>query len=137
MEQVIHIFGYLKEHPKRKLAFDPSHPVIDERRFKKYDWQDFYKDVKEAIPGDMPAPRGNYMSTHCFVDADLAGNVKTRRSQTGVLLFCNRAPIISYSKRQNTVKTSTFGSEGTTNTTLGNLLHQHWRQTTGGNSTIS
>ena len=70
LEQVIHIFGYLKEHPKRKLAFDPSHPVIDEQRFKKYDWQDFYKDVKDAIPGDMPAPRGNYMSTHCFVDAD-------------------------------------------------------------------
>ena len=36
LEQVIHLFGYLKEHPKRKLAFDPSHPVIDERRFKKY-----------------------------------------------------------------------------------------------------
>lgn len=111
LEQVIHMFGYLKEHPKRKLAFDPTHPVIDERRFKEYDWYDFYRDAKEAIPGDMPAPRGNAMSTHCFVDANLAGNVVTRRSQTGVLIFCNRAPIISYSKRQNTVETSTFGSE--------------------------
>jgi hypothetical protein len=35
----------------------------------------------------------------------------TRRSQTGILLFLNRAPIIWYSKRQNTVETSTFGSE--------------------------
>ena len=35
----------------------------------------------------------------------------TRRSQSGILIFCNCAPIIWYSKRQNTVETSTFGSE--------------------------
>jgi len=34
-----------------------------------------------------------------------------RRSQTGILLFCNRAPVIWHSKKQNTVETSTFGSE--------------------------
>ena len=47
----------------------------------------------------------------CVVDADHAGNRVTRRSQTGILLFCNRTPIQWYSKRQNTVETSTFGSE--------------------------
>jgi hypothetical protein len=26
LEQALHIFGYLKSHPKRKLGFDPSHP---------------------------------------------------------------------------------------------------------------
>jgi hypothetical protein len=52
------------------------------------------------------------VSTHCcFVNADHAGNLVTRRSQSGILLFVNRAPIIWYSKRQNTVETSTFGSE--------------------------
>jgi hypothetical protein len=51
------------------------------------------------------------VSTHCFVDADHAGNLVTRRSQSGILIFVNRAPIIWYSKRQNTVETSTFGSE--------------------------
>ena len=30
---------------------------------------------------------------------------------TGVLIFVNRAPILWYSKRQNTVESSTFGSE--------------------------
>ena len=59
----------------------------------------------------MPETRGNVVSTHCFVDADHAGNCITRRSQTGILLFVNRAPVVWYSKRQNTVKTSTFGSE--------------------------
>ena len=80
--------GYLKAHPKRKLAFDAAHPNIDERIFKKYDWCDFYRGAKEAIPTDCLEALGNSMSTHCFVDADLAGNLIYRRSQTGVLIFC-------------------------------------------------
>ena len=51
------------------------------------------------------------MSTHCFVDADHASNTVTRRLQTGILIFLNKAPIVWYSKQQNTVETSTFGSE--------------------------
>ena len=45
------------------------------------------------------------------MDADHAGYQITQQSHTGVLLFICRAPIIWYSKRQNTVETSTFGSE--------------------------
>ena len=111
LEQVLHIFAYLKQHPKRKIAFDPDHPQIDDRRFTKYDWEDFYEGVKEAIPDNAPKPRGRGVSIHCFVDANLAGNTVTRRSQTGILIFVNRAPIIWHSKRQNTVESSTFGSE--------------------------
>ena len=59
----------------------------------------------------MPEPRGNYVTTSCFVDADLAGNKVTRRSQTGVLIFVNQAPIHYYSKKQPTVEISTFGAE--------------------------
>jgi len=47
----------------------------------------------------------------CYVDADHAGCRATRRSHSGILIFLNRAPILWYSKRQNTVETSTFGSE--------------------------
>jgi hypothetical protein len=32
LEQALHIFGYLKTHPKRKIGFDPSHPEINENR---------------------------------------------------------------------------------------------------------
>ena len=113
LEQLYHIFGYLKGASRRRLVFDPLHPNIDERRFTKYDWHDFYRDAREAIPEKMPPPRGNLMSTHCFVDANHAGDKLTRQSQTGILIFCNRAPIIWYSKRQNTVEASTFGSEFT------------------------
>ena len=37
----------------------------------------------------------------------------TRKSQTGVMLFCCMAQIIMFSKGQNTVETSTFGGEFT------------------------
>lgn len=111
LEAALHIFGYLKHHPKRRIAFDPEHPNIDERRFVRHDWADFYRDAAEALPPNAPPPRGKPVSTHCFVDADNAGNTVTRRSQMGILLFVNRAPILWLSKRTNTVETSTFGSE--------------------------
>ena len=77
------------------------------------DWEEFYRDGTEAIPKNKPVPRGNDMSTHCFVDANHAGDTETRRSQTGILLFCNSAPILWFSKRQNSVEASTFGTEFT------------------------
>jgi hypothetical protein len=45
------------------------------------------------------------------VDADHAGNLVTRRSHTGIIIFLNKSPTLWYSKRQNTVESSTFGSE--------------------------
>ena len=111
LEQVYHIFGHLKEYPKKTLAFDPRHPDIDERRFTNADWRDFYRYAEEPTPSNAPVPRGNAVSTHCFVDADHAGNKVTRRSQTGILLFANKACITWYSKRQNSVEDATFGSE--------------------------
>ena len=111
LEQVYHVFGYLKTHSKRRLFFDPRHPDIDESAFSSYVWYDFYRDAKEQVPNNMPPPCGHAVSSHCFVDADHASNTVTQRSQAGILIFLNRAPIVWYSKRQNTVETSTFGSE--------------------------
>ena len=113
LEQFFHIFGYLKDSSKRKLGFDTGHPKININRCHRFDWQDFYKGVKEAIPPNMHKPRGNSVSTHCSVDANHAGNMVTRRSQTRILIFVNKYPIIAFSKRQNTVVTSMFGSKFT------------------------
>ena len=110
-EQLYHIFGYLKAHPKRNLFFYLQHPKVDERAFKEYDRYDFYQDAKERLPSDMPPPRGRLVSSHCLVYSDHTGGKVTLRSQTGILIFLNHAPIIWYSKRQNTVETSTFGRE--------------------------
>ena len=113
LEQVFHIFGYLEESSKRKLGFDRGHPKIDINWFHRFDWQGFYKGVKEAIPPNMTKPCGNSVSTHYFVDANHAGNKVTHRWQTGILIFVNKAPIIVFSKRKNTVETSIFGSKFT------------------------
>ena len=59
----------------------------------------------------MPESRGRAIGLHCFVDADHASDKVTRRSQTGIIIFGNKAPLVMYSKRQNSVQTSTFGSE--------------------------
>ena len=91
--------------------FDCDHPQISSNKFKSYDWFDFYGDVKEDVPHDMPEARGLAMSTSVFVDADLAGDKRSRRSQTGALIFCNKAPMHWHSKCQPTVESSAFGSE--------------------------
>ena len=59
----------------------------------------------------MPEPLGRGMVTTAYVDASHAANKITRRSHTGYVLFVNKAPISWYSKRQNTVESSTFSSE--------------------------
>ena len=41
----------------------------------------------------------------------MPGDQVTRRSRTGIIIYVNKAPIIWYSKRQNTVETITYGSE--------------------------
>ena len=111
LEQVLHIVGYIKSHKKFRIMFDASMPRVNEKWFQKYDWFDFYRDAKEPIPPNMPEARGNPVTISCFVDANHAGNTKDRRSQTGILIFMNKAPIHWYSKRQTTVESSTFGAE--------------------------
>ena len=111
LEQVIYIFGYLKIHKKLRLMFDPSQPRISSNRFKEYNWEEFYKGVEEAIPPNIPEARGLPVTVSVFVDSDLAGDKASRRSQTGILIFVNRAPIHWYSKRQSSVEFSTFSAE--------------------------
>ena len=59
----------------------------------------------------MPQPLGNGFKLRYFVDADHAGGSLNRRSSTGFIVILNNAPIYWHSKKQTTVKTSTFGSE--------------------------
>jgi len=87
LEAVYHIFSYLKGHENSRLVFDPAYPDIDERRFLPADWSDFYPDASDELPPNMPEPRGLPVDVTCFVDADHAGNLATRRSQTGILIL--------------------------------------------------
>jgi hypothetical protein len=111
LEQVFHIFAYLKCHENSNLVFDPNYVAWESEPFAKQDWQDFYRDAKEQIPANAPPPRGHPVQINAFVDADNAGNRVTRRSHTGIIIYLNCAPVVWYSKAQSTVESSTFGSE--------------------------
>jgi hypothetical protein len=82
-----------------------------EFRTQKDDFSELYRDAEEQMPHAMPTPRGRSLVMTAFVDASHGANKVTRRSHTGYVIFINRAPIIWYSKRQQTVETSTFSAE--------------------------
>jgi hypothetical protein len=93
MEAVYHIFAYLKQHLNSTMVFDERMPDIDETLFVRVDWKDFYGEAKEEMPPKMPTPRGKAMKISCFVDADHAGNVVTRRSHSGILIYVNNVTL--------------------------------------------
>ena len=71
LEQVFHIFGYLKSHKKLRILMDPSQSDIPSSAFKKYDWEDFYRGVTKDVPEDAPEPRGNEMTISVLWIQDL------------------------------------------------------------------
>lgn len=113
MNQALHIISYLKKNPKLTLYFNPELPRLDTSIFKsdREAFLEIYRDAEEELPFDMPQARGARVMTVGFVDASHASNKVTRRSHSGYVLFINQAPIIWFSKQQQTVETSTFSSE--------------------------
>jgi hypothetical protein len=112
LEALYLIFHFLSKNPLRRLVFDSRVPACDENAFQlDADWTEFYGDVEEEDPPDMPEPLGKPVYINIFVDADHAGNVVTRRSHSGIFVFVNNTMIKMFSKKQNTVESSTYGSE--------------------------
>ena len=113
--QVFHILKYLDIHKQGTIAMDPGLPKIvkpiQDVEARMRDMKFAYPDAIEEIPPNAPIPRGKSIRMSCFVDANHASDKITRRSQSGIIIYCNSAPILWYSKRQNTVESSTFGSE--------------------------
>ena len=114
LTQLFHMFAYFKKKHNSRMVFDPSYPFVDEEWFKsEEDWKVLYGDVKEAIPPGAPQPCGKEVVIRHYVDADHASESLTRRSHTGYITFLNMVPMNWFSKWQNLVETSTFGSEFT------------------------
>jgi hypothetical protein len=113
LEAAYHIFAYLKKHESNaRIVFDSKPVKMDMRAFHlDTDWTDFYGDVVEELPPKMPKPLGKSVTISCFVDANHARNMITRRSHTGILIYLQNATILWFSKRQNTVESASFGSE--------------------------
>ena len=113
------IFRYLQRNMEKnpgRIVFDPYFEKQPESVFElgakaQDEWRDFYPDAMESMPRRMPVPMGKSVLVRAYVDANHAGNLLNRRSHSGILIYVNNAPIQWYSKRQNTVESSSFGSE--------------------------
>ena len=95
----------------QKIVFNDSILVFDEEWFQQCDWEKFYPGAEEVLPPNVPNAQGKPLTMMCFVDADHAGCHVMHRLHRGVLILLNKAPIIWYLKRQNTVETLMFGLE--------------------------
>lgn len=111
LDALFHVFSYLRKRHNSRLVFDPTYPEIDGNQFIEHDWKHFYGNVCEAIPPDMPKPKGKEVDIRMFVDSDHAGDTSNRRSRSGFFIFINSALIGWCSKKQATVESSVFGAE--------------------------
>ena len=114
LDQVLHIFTYLCKYHNTELVYDPSDPVVEHDVFEQRDWTSSEFGTvqgKEEIPPNMPEPRGQGFMMCVKVDADHALDTITRCSRMGFLVYLNCAPIYWWSKKQNSVESSSFGSE--------------------------
>ena len=85
LDQVRHIFAYLRKYHNTELVYDLSDPVVEQDVFKRRDWASSeFGSVqgKEEIPSNMPEPRGLGFIMRAKVDADHASDTITRRSRT-------------------------------------------------------
>lgn len=119
LDTAYRIFRYLQRNLSKnpaRIAFDPTivpsnidtlgpSPVSLEH------WKEFYPDSVDPFPHNMPEPLGNPVVVSAYVDANHAGNLANRRSHSGILIYVNNSLTMWFSKRQNTVEASSFGSE--------------------------
>ena len=130
LTQCLNIFYYLKHHDRSCMIMDPTSFDVDWTPRKGEsspseradEMKRIYPDACDELPHNMPKPLGIGVDINAFVDADHAGNRVTRRSHTGILIYCNMAPIMWYSKKQSTVESSTFGSEFVAMKTITEML---------------
>ena len=72
LDAIFHIFAYLDKKHNSRIVFDPSYPTVNPSNFEDCDWKHFYGDVREALPPDVPEPRGKDVDLRMFVDSDHA-----------------------------------------------------------------
>ena len=109
---MMRVFGYLKGYIKGKIIFDTNHMNIEDAKFVDSAlWTEMYPGAEEELPVDLPEPKMKEVEITTYFDASLGCDMLTGRSVTGILLFLNNTILKWYSKRQNTVETSTYGSE--------------------------
>ena len=94
LQQILHLFAYLKSHHNACIVFVPSYPDIDSDQFPIREWRSLYgEELKEDIPSNAPEPLRMEFILRTYVDANNAGDRLTRQSRPGMLVFMNSDPI--------------------------------------------
>ena len=117
LDAVYRIFSYLQKNLGKnpgRMTYDPMYEPTDDNVFEVFgrdldEWKNFYPDDQEIMPKHMPEAVGKYIAIKSYVDDNHTGKMAKRRSHSGIIIYVNNAPIIWYSKRQNTVGDSSFG----------------------------
>ena len=113
LSEVYFIFSYLKGNHNAELVFHLSEPDISANEFLQRDWgaTEFEDKLEEELPENCPKPLGLGVIMHAHVDANHAIDSVTQRPRTGFTIYLNIAVIFWASKKQNSVKISSFGNK--------------------------
>ena len=112
MEGLMIIFIYLDKAYGKTNIVDPVIPKVDTSVETEKNWlKSIYSDDdQEEISSNTTEPLVKLMSVNFFVYSSHAGEKLTYLSHTVIIIYVNNIPIDWFSKRQNTVETSTFGA---------------------------
>jgi hypothetical protein len=103
LNEVFHMFAYLKAHSNTELVFDRTPVDFDRNLFERQDWSYSpygYEGLLETLPEGMLTPHGSSMMIRVYVDSDHAGDLITLCSRTGFIVFLNNSPIYWSSNKQ-------------------------------------
>jgi len=114
LNQLFRIFAYLKKFHNSELVFDTSYREINKSEFVTNDWvASEYGEMQEALPSNIPKVRVMGFEMLAYVNANHAGDIITRRSRTGFLIYLNNSTIYWMSRKQQSCETSSFVAEFT------------------------
>ena len=83
LDRVKRIFGYLAYLPEGTIRFRTGESDFSDIQDQEFDWsRTVYGSPKGIIPTDIPEPRGKYVTTAHYVDANLHHDLVTGRAVT-------------------------------------------------------
>ena len=94
------------------MVFNLAEPDIYYSQFLREYWSaSAYGKLKEELPPNAPQPNRIGFTMRALVYSDHAGELTTRQSQIGFIIFLNSDLIYWFLKRHTSVETISFGSE--------------------------
>ena len=94
LERLKHICGFLSKFKMAAIRVRTEEPDYSDLHRKEYDWEHTcYAGAREVIPEGIPKPKGKFVTTTSYKDANLYHDFTSGKAVTGVLHFVNQTPI--------------------------------------------